>query len=479
MLCQFEQKNIELNITEIILNKNFTLTYTQWHIGKFEKTATIIFLHCQKYSVTFKYVSMKILNFYFAFILCVSSAQWAVAQPNAQEKTAIETAFGQLNEAFIGKVNGKVASDDLIKKAQTEAYNTINRSAPKFRKSYPVFFELCSGINSCMKNGIGSRDSACEKLNRAYQQYLDIDKLPEISANAKKVGYNDYFGIPDIKFIEAYFTSTYAKNLNIKKGVACIEAIDKPNDVIEKTPVKIEDVKRTSQPSVVYEGEEDPIETLRKLINRVNITDFLEIEELVPGDGRIVPGVNGVPYEVRLKNAKTKDIIYFKEMEYIIPDSSATKSDHRWENYQRAMRDFYKLVTYILDENGNSSYTIFLQGSADKPTFKPRPLVFGYNTEAFQVIDLLTVDVKAKQVKEAQVKTGNIYDNDTLPDLRAAFIKHILSAFTHLRDQTGKINIVKGTVKVDKNPEKRNCSIVIFIDWDAAKKKSISNLIRR
>jgi hypothetical protein len=446
------------------------------------------------------------------------------AQPNADEQKDIAKAFKELNEMF----NGGGATAAEIKAKEKKTFEVLNkRFAPKYRKDYPVFFNLCSFMHSCITE---KRDSACIRLQQAHSGYANISEKSAQTANNIRNGYLKYFGVPNIEFIEAYYESTYAVDMKIKLGVPCGKTVVISDDALTtdtKTPVPtcilsvdktqvcenesilvewetknatsvllngnkveargakkmrvsaktcfkleaINDIAKTVDDACVEiqncSEEDDIIETLRRAIGARNISDFLEITELVKGDGRIVPGVDGVPYEVKLKNAKTKEVIYFDVKQYTIPDRGNIRTDNFRENYDSAMVNFFDLVVYVLNRYGHSAYNIFLQGSADYPTFSPTPLLKGYDSKEYQ--DISVLKIAEGGVEPVVVHVGPTYINPTLPDLRAAYLKDIMCANSNLKNHCDKVSIIKGNVKVDTNPAKRNCSIVIFIDWNKAK----------
>ena len=120
------------------------------------------------------------------------------------------------------------------------------------------------------------------------------------------------------------------------------------------------------------------------------------------------------------------------------------------------------LEKYALDK---SSYHIFVQGFADKPTFPAKKLVAGYDTDFFQNIKL--VGIRGTETYNDTFPVGDKYDNNELPDLRAAYVKSVL---LEKRIPNERISIVKGKVRKYSDPKQRNCSIILYVDWKKAGK---------
>ena len=195
---------------------------------------------------------------------------------------------------------------------------------------------------------------------------------------------------------------------------------------------------------------------------------------MIPGDSRIIPGVNGVPYEFRLKNADSKQVIYFEPAKYVIPDRRVENQENSWEHYAKAIREFKTLILTVLDIYGNSAFQIYVQGSADKPTFSEKDLVELYNTDEFQNIELVKIDRELKIPVPETIKVGEKYDNEELPDLRGAYARRILILTDRIKEYPHKVTILKGNVKEYNDISKRNCTMYIYIDWQKAKEKPIT-----
>ena len=164
--------------------------------------------------------------------------------------------------------------------------------------------------------------------------------------------------------------------------------------------------------------------------------------------------------------------MHFEPAQYIIPDKIGEPGQSFWEGYKKAINEFKDLVLTILDDYGNGAFEVFIQGSADAPSFQPKPLEPGYNTDFFENIRLLTIDQANRRIIESTEFIGQEYDNDELPDLRAAFIKLALGRMDRVKKYPNKLHILKGSVKDNIiNPDMRNCTIVIFIDWDKAENR--------
>ena len=373
--------------------------------------------------------------------------------------TQANEAFQQMYWCYVGMRDSSPLTEeeyDIYQKISRSEFDRLESQVIK----YPVFVNLYDHMRVSLQ-GKGNPLLACRHLRDALSDYKMIDELPLQKARAKKNSYKELFGI-DQKFILSFYQSETAKSLGLAQGKTCPNKDPDPDPVPDPVPDQEDNLK------------ESPIEKLEKLLSRGLVDSFIEIRQLVKGDGRIIPGQDGIPYDVKFKNAKTKEVLYFDGGKYVIEDDSDNKSDSqsRWKAFSPAIQSFSELVVGIMQEYGNSAYNVFVQGSADAVTFQPKSFHSLYNDPSFHTIPLLKVDKDRKGVKRETVEVGDTYTNPPLPQLRAAFVKECLLFNQRLSTLPKKVTIVEGSVKPYTDIEKRNCSIILYIDWEKAKKKN-------
>jgi hypothetical protein len=446
---------------------------------------------------------MKIKFLLFVFFWAVTPLISQNTNPDTYEET-LKEGYRQLKYCYNGEIEGKTLGlDELMNLFEKWKKNIENGPDSKFRHIYPVVLHLVEHIKASLEDT--TPDRACEELEKAKEKYLEIDQLPLMKAKGLKQDYMEKFAI-DLDAINAFYDSEYCRQTGIGLNEQCRSEEDirpTPETKVVSPPTPASVPKEEPTPEAVpkktvesggarYEitpgkssftnteeevtlYHDDPIELLRRAISlKLVNTDNFEIEELIPGDSRIIPGVNGVPYEFRLKDADTKEVIFFDPAQYTITDKRQTNKENAWEQYSAAIKDFKTLILNILDVYGNSAFHIYIQGSADKPTFIEKDLVAPYNTAEFQRIDLLKIDPELNRPVPATIEVGEKYDNNELPDLRAAFAKKILALSDRIMEFLHKITIIKGNVKPYDDTTKRNCTMYIYIDWEEAKEIPIS-----
>jgi hypothetical protein len=368
---------------------------------------------------------------------------------------ALRTGFSGLKECYEGRNMGY--EEQL--RTQAKMNKLIKENDANYRKRYPVYFSLIKHLNYAIE---GDVKEACLSLRTAQKLYSKIDKLPFPQRRPKKHDYEESLGIS-----QAIIDNLYSSEFNVEYEITISSSCN--FEEVEEEVVEEEVVEEVvEEENIQSEGIENPIELLFKAISRNSInSEHLEIVELVKGDGTLVPGQNGIPYEIRLKNKRTKKKLYFESGKYIIQDNRSIRSDNYWDEYTTAMNEFNSLVITILEDYAldKSSYHIFVQGFADKPTFTAKKLIAGYDTDFFQNIKL--IGIRGAETYNDIFPVGEKYDNNELPDLRAAYVKSVL---LEKRIPDERISIVKGKVRKYPDPNQRNCSIILYVDWQKAGK---------
>lgn len=346
---------------------------------------------------------------------------------------------------------------DLLKKLK-ETETTLNATDVKaVMQAYPIIDKVTNLLIYGLKAAPPHKDTLCTLLNSIFEDYDAIKKLGQVRSDAL---YQDYKAYKiDINFLNTLYTLKVCRANSISKK-SCLGRAEEEAIPETTLPTKPEGNNNKNHKTT------SAIETLQEAIRSGKISNVLELSEMNPNDARLVPGQNGVPYEIRFKNAKTLDIVYFEPAEYTIKDQREAKNDNYWECYEKAINDFSTLVVGILKDYGGSNFHIFIQGSADAPTFKPKKLDELYNTSDYHSIKVFKLE--NKRVIEDTVIIGDSYTNNDLPDLRAAFFLDMITHRDGIDGIKDKFSIVKGSVKPYNNDKKRNVCVFIYIDWQKA-----------
>jgi hypothetical protein len=361
--------------------------------------------------------------------------------------------------SYYGEKDNRALTEEQLESFRRKANEEFRKNKNKMNAMYPVFVKLFDHMRTALD---GNAKLACRHLRDALTEYDKINNLPVQSGKAKRKSYSEFFGI-DRNFILSFYQSETSRSLNLVQDAPCEPGADVPDNIPDESDGAY------IPPSPVPVDVEGPIEKLEKLLSRGLVDSLFEIHQLVKGDGRIIPGQNGVPYGVTFKNAKTKEILYFAGGEYVIPYDVDTNPKSRWEAFSPAIQAFSELVVAIMQDYGDGAYHVFVQGSADSVTFRPKNFHPTYNDPEFHTIDMLSIDRLKQKATRKTVKVGNQYINPDLPQLRASFVRCCLLATERLKVHPDKVTIVEGSVKPFTSPDKRNCSIILYIDWEKAK----------
>lgn len=374
--------------------------------------------------------------------------------PTPEYYLEMNKTFQLMYYSYQGEKDNQPLTEEQLAEYQEQANAVFRKEKNKINANYPVFVKLFDHMRTALD---GNAKLACRHLRDALVEFDKIDNLPVQTGKAKRKSYKEFFNI-DRNFILSFYQSETSRSLNLVFGAPCETRIQ---DTIAPTP--------PPPPPPPPPPSQSPIEKLEKLLSRGLVDSLFEIHQLVKGDGRIIPGQNGVPYGVTFKNAKTKEILYFAGGEYVIPYDVDTNPKSRWEAFSPAIQAFSELVVAIMQDYGDGAYHVFVQGSADSVTFRPKNFHPTYNDPEFHTVDMLSIDRLKQKVTRKTVKVGNKYINPDLPQLRAAFVRCCLLATERLKVHPDKVTIVEGSVKPFTSPDKRNCSIILYIDWEKAK----------
>jgi hypothetical protein len=176
-----------------------------------------------------------------------------------------------------------------------------------------------------------------------------------------------------------------------------------------------------------------------------------------------------VPYdedgECTSANKSNCQVAYFAPAQYTIANDQNNRG--RYENFIEAINVFGNFVSMLFvakkEKRIEENYRILIYGSADSPTFTPRSLASGFDTQEYQNI---IINENLGFLLKKTVQIGETYDNNELPDLRAVFIKNFLSkldVFSDNKPLMDKLVVCKGTVENSRNSTLRNCYFVLVV----------------
>ena len=419
------------------------------------------------FTATNQFIMKKLTVLILAFTLVWNQAA-------SQDFKTLNNNFKRLINCYYYKGdNGEKLNFGQMTKIKQEVLRKIDDADAPIRGSYPIYIHLVDHMKAAL-----IRDAmpcaACEALQRALAE-VELLKSSGYATEQILNDYQDNFGINQ-HFIEEFYKSDYCQHYHIEKGTDCqkvMSAFEKKAKQSAQENNGIDSVRQDAN-DILPNNKEYKSENGCSMLHEALAKDLLkhehlEISELPIGDARRIPGVKGAQYEVRFKHEDNKKLLYFEPAWYIIPDRSLQSADNNfWDRYAKAVKEFKTLVLDILSDEdiGGKAFEIYIQGSADSPLFSPRPLVENYHTDFFQNIRLLEVDAQRQEIKEATMHVGKTYDNDELPNLRAAFLKFVLLQMDGMQRLGNHLHIFKGNVKPFPDEHKRSCFIVLVVDWD-------------
>jgi hypothetical protein len=446
-------------------------------------------------------------------IVCLS-LNIAARTQSEKDFLVLKENYSKLLQCFYLKGDNGVGLgwDDMLK-LKTGAMKNIGDKDSNVRANYPIFMNLVQFVDFATKDS-PMPSHACNELKLALAELDRINRQNKNYREGKLRDYERLLGI-NLNTIEEFYESEYCHEYHITKEADCAGILSWYEEELleqERKMIKKQSETQDTVPGIVteksaliiprkeakpapktYKGSsggqfdvspddafyssaesryraDDAVKLLRKLLqNSILKTDFFELKELLQNDYRRVPGVTGTQYEVIFKNRENLEILFFEPSWYIVPDRTMERQDnHFWDEYYTSVGDFKTLILSILEDYGGGSFEVFVQGSADSPIFQEKSLLPAYDTKFFQQIDALRWNELSQQLEKVIVNIGPTYDNEDLPDLRAAFIKWALMHMDGFNHLNSKIHILKGRVKAYPDAAQRNCNMVLIVDWDKA-----------
>lgn len=407
---------------------------------------------------------------------------------DAQDKKAIRT-FTDYKIVLRGTDSqGNTISGVEKEKLRKKCNNWLRENSKKYRRDYPLYLHSLRIMQAATSKKV-QPNIVCNRLQKMCEALEIHRKRGDFEGKMKD--YLDKFGVSE-KTIDFFYNSEYAIIHGIVRGERC-EPMPNPEPsaepvIIPEPPVEREIVSELTEvvisgpsgqkfivrpDSAIYISATDDTYTaknvillLKELIDfRKLDSDFLELRQLNVGDERLLKPLGGTGYNVGFKHSETKKIFYFPGGEYVIKGSS---DEQFFSDYDKSMNEFTSLVIQILEFYGGDCFQIVTQGIADNVEFSPKKLTSGYDGDDFRRITLIRQNDTEDRLLERILLIRLTYMNPLLPNLRGAFVKYALTRNEVLKKHKDRIHILEGRVTERQDDSDRNCTIVVFIDWEKA-----------
>jgi len=417
----------------------------------------------------------------------------AFGQPKEPNYQMLTKQLSNLYFCYTGKgSNGKTITDSKL----TSFFVQINKDIATgdklriVRNKFPIYYNLIDVVKFSLEN---NKDEACKSLKQAYFSYFDIDTLSKPRADSKRYEYKQNLNLDlDIlnKFLE-YSKNEYGFNCFTLEPRKDYETEKKKSEVIinvlpfpiknEKSVTNFKDTLINIDNCILKITKDTSILSIdnRMLINSTPVdlliealdlgflnSKFLNLKEITNKDPEYITALEKDvrQYVVDFKADDLYDVFYFESMQYTI-DWSDSKHG-KFEIYTKGLNRFKETVLAVLKLYLKDGFEIYITGSADKPTFTPLKLKDPFTFDFFENIKILRYDKNTKKFFNDTIKIGETYDNNELPDLRAAFVKYQLLEFPSIKykDIEDKVHILKGSVYYKFDVKERKSQIVLAID---------------
>ena len=166
-------------------------------------------------------------------------------------------------------------------------------------------------------------------------------------------------------------------------------------------------------------------------------------------------GQKGRYFEVKLKDANKNVKLLFGPGEYCM-----TKSDFR-KKYGSTIGSFVTEALHSMKENNQDKVKIFIQGSADNVGHKTfsGTLDKQFFYEHISVLPQKDDPEKFSSTPQDKQIPQTSFKNIHLPDLRAQFLKEMISVYSKKFDPV----VLEGVVKDIKDEGERNAIIYLYL----------------
>ena len=171
----------------------------------------------------------------------------------------------------------------------------------------------------------------------------------------------------------------------------------------------------------------------------------------------MVAGYKGRYFEVNLKDASKNATILFPIGKYFMNKKTFRKQ------YGATIGSFVVEALFHLKKDDQQRVKLFIQGSADgvgSSTFRG-DLNADYYYESVNVLPSTGGERFESEAVERSVPASN-FKNSDLPNLRAQFLKELISVYTDKFDPI----LLEGIVVDAENEKERNAIIYLFIPED-------------
>ncbi|GJM35852.1 MAG: hypothetical protein DHS20C18_48530 [Saprospiraceae bacterium] len=171
-------------------------------------------------------------------------------------------------------------------------------------------------------------------------------------------------------------------------------------------------------------------------------------------DDEMVEGYKGRYFELSLKNASKNATILFPIGKYFMDKNAFNKQ------YGATLGSFVIEALYHLKNSEAGQVKLFVQGSADavgSETFRGR-MDSRYDYGIVDILPKLEEGERfAGMPEQIEIPASN-FRNSHLPDLRASYLKEIISTYTDKFDPV----LLEGVVTETEDAKKRNAAIYLF-----------------
>jgi hypothetical protein len=224
-------------------------------------------------------------------------------------------------------------------------------------------------------------------------------------------------------------------------------------DRVDAIAADVADLQRLSArrvpPTPEVVGRQDTTRDLVRLRDRLGTAIKTENYDVEPYPAReLVGGRMGKYYAVDLKNAANGIRYFFEGGKYTLRTGQA--------EFRTSLNAFIGDVLKKVD--GNARYDLFVRGSADAKPYEGR---LEAGAEIRQVSYLRQVGADRYASEPADMTVGTVVRNTNLPNLRAAFMRDLVTSTYPIKPPL----VLEGTVTPKTDDRDRNVELILFIDW--------------
>jgi len=233
------------------------------------------------------------------------------------------------------------------------------------------------------------------------------------------------------------------------------DSLEMQNDsLVNSLLVVNKQLKASKFENLTHQKNFDSLETI--LHQRLEIkykTDFYTITPLP--DREVIVGKRGFYFSLEIHEPYSKEQVFFNCCEYTLDNITDKKFLYSFGKFCEDV--------LLITEMQKRDYEIFVRGSADigtnfTGTFNPRYI--------FERIEVLRKNKQLNQFEYDVVEkeVPKTFQNKHLPNLRANYIKILLSNMRYIEEE--KVHILDGEEKFYYNPTERNVLMLLYINYE-------------